>query len=215
LSYLQRRELLTDLDLAYEHVQTPPHWADVEATTCSQSPASTARMASSRSAPPRCSGQEPAHGTGLNCRSVEPGEGRRTGWIGALLVGAHDDAGQLVYLGHVGTGFTEAALRRLHGQLAELERATSPFAVPVPREHARGGHWVEPLLVGDVEYREFTAGERRLRHSAWNGLRVDIRAPAHRTAAAVAAYRSYLGAFTGNVGYQNLRSRDVVAAGVG
>jgi bifunctional non-homologous end joining protein LigD len=30
LSYLQRRELLTDLDLAYEHVQTPPHWADVD-----------------------------------------------------------------------------------------------------------------------------------------------------------------------------------------
>jgi bifunctional non-homologous end joining protein LigD len=93
--------------------------------------------------------------------------------IGALLVGAHDDAGQLVYLGHVGTGFTEAALRRLHGQLAKLERSTSPFAVPVPREHARGAHWVEPRLVGDVEYREFTAGEHRLRHPAWKGFRAD------------------------------------------
>jgi bifunctional non-homologous end joining protein LigD len=93
--------------------------------------------------------------------------------IGALLVGAHDDAGQLVYLGHVGTGFTEAALRRLQGQLAGLERPVSPFAVPVPRQHTRGAHWVEPLLVGDVEYREITAGERRLRHPAWKGLRAD------------------------------------------
>jgi bifunctional non-homologous end joining protein LigD len=31
----------------------------------------------------------------------------------------------------------------------------------------------EPLLVGDVEYREFTAGERRPRHPAWKGLRAD------------------------------------------
>jgi bifunctional non-homologous end joining protein LigD len=59
------------------------------------------------------------------------------------------------------------------GDLAGLERPVSPFAVPVPREHARGAHWVEPLLVGDVEYREFTAGERRLRHPAWKGLRAD------------------------------------------
>src|SRR3979411_1166021 len=75
-------------------------------------------------------------------RPSTPGVGRRTGMIGALLVGAREDSGQLVYLCHVGTGFTEAALRRLQGQLAGLERLVSAVRVPVPREHACGAHWV-------------------------------------------------------------------------
>jgi bifunctional non-homologous end joining protein LigD len=85
-----------------------------------------------------------------------PGEGRRTGAIGALLVGAHDDTGQPVNFGHVGTGFTKAALRRLRGQLAVLERPTSPFAVPVRREHARSAH-----LGGAFAGRRVTASSLR------------------------------------------------------
>src|SRR5690606_40943512 len=55
------------------------------------------------------------------------GEGRRAQTIGALLLGAYDDSGALRYLGHVGTGFTEAALRALLDQLRAREQATSPF----------------------------------------------------------------------------------------
>ncbi|QNG55457.1 DNA ligase [Pseudonocardia petroleophila] len=101
------------------------------------------------------------------------GEGRRAGGVGALLLAAHDGAGRLRFLGHVGTGFTDAVLRDLHARLAPLHRDTSPFdADEVPREYARPAHWVDPVLVGEVEYRTLTH-DHRLRHAVWRGLRPD------------------------------------------
>lgn len=102
------------------------------------------------------------------------GEGRRTGTLGALLLGAHrtDEPGALAYVGHVGTGFTESALADLLTRLRPLARPSSPFATPVPRDRARHAHWVEPVLVGEVEHRQWTA-ENRLRHPSWRGLRPD------------------------------------------
>ena len=72
------------------------------------------------------------------------GEGRRRNTLGALLLGARDRDGRLRYLGNVGTGFTEQMLRDLLARLAPLARDASPFADPVPREHARGVRWVSP-----------------------------------------------------------------------
>ena len=100
------------------------------------------------------------------------GEGRRSGTLGALLLGARDPAGRLRYLGNVGTGFTDSMLRALAAQLEPLRRAGSPFDDEVPREHARGAHWVSPRLVGEVVYRTLTS-DQRLRHAAWRGLRPD------------------------------------------
>lgn len=100
------------------------------------------------------------------------GEGKRAGTLGALLLGARDAGGALRYLGNVGTGFTEQALRHLLARLEPLRRPDSPFADPVPREHARGVTWARPELVGEVEYRTLTA-DGRLRHAAWRGLRPD------------------------------------------
>ena len=101
-----------------------------------------------------------------------PGAGRRAGGIGSLLVGVHDDIGRFVFAGHVGTGFTAAALAGL-GQLV-TPRATSPFVDVLPREVTRDAHWVEPLLVGEVAYTEWTR-DGRLRHPSWRGLRDDVR----------------------------------------
>jgi bifunctional non-homologous end joining protein LigD len=100
------------------------------------------------------------------------GEGRRSGSLGALLLGAHDENNQLRYLGHVGTGFSDAMLRDLLAKLETIPTATSPFDEPVPREHERKAHWVRPLLVGEVVYRTFTS-DGRLRHAAWRGMRPD------------------------------------------
>ncbi len=102
-----------------------------------------------------------------------PGQGNREGAVGGLLLGAHDRDGNLVYIGDVGTGFTRQALADLQKKLAPRERKTSPFAGDVPRDRARGAHWVTPDLVGEVVYRQFTPREHRLRHTAWRGWRPD------------------------------------------
>jgi bifunctional non-homologous end joining protein LigD len=101
-----------------------------------------------------------------------PGEGRRAGTIGSLLLGVYDEAGALVYVGQVGTGFTGRMLSDLSGMLAQRRTDTSPFADPVPRSHSRDAHWVRPDLVGEVVYRTLTP-DGRLRHPSWRGLRPD------------------------------------------
>jgi DNA ligase D-like protein (predicted ligase) len=100
-----------------------------------------------------------------------PGQGRREGTIGSLLVGVPDDEGRLVYVGHVGTGFTDQALRDLQRQL--VPRASAPFDGALPREVTRDAHWVEPDLVGEVAYAVWTADDR-LRHPSWRGVRDDL-----------------------------------------
>jgi bifunctional non-homologous end joining protein LigD len=100
------------------------------------------------------------------------GEGRRSQTIGALLLGAYDRSGSLRYLGHVGTGFTESALRALLDELRPREQPASPFDEEVPRDEARKARWVRPELVGEVVYRVLTR-DGRLRHTAWRGLRSD------------------------------------------
>ena len=98
-----------------------------------------------------------------------PGEGGRSGRIGALAVGYHED-GALRYAGKVGTGFTQSELDRLAGILAPLARPTSPFAGPGP---ARTARYVEPALVCDVEFVEWT-NARTLRAPSYKGLRDDV-----------------------------------------
>ncbi len=97
-------------------------------------------------------------------------QGSRSGF-GALLLGYYDPDGVLVYAGKVGTGFNEKLLHSLHESMVKLERGSSPFgrgALPRPR----GVHWVEPKLVGEVGFSEWTtAGE--LRHPRFQGLRDD------------------------------------------
>jgi bifunctional non-homologous end joining protein LigD len=101
-----------------------------------------------------------------------PGQASLSGSLGALLLGAHDPAtGDLVYLGDVGTGFTDQARRELKATLIPMERPGPPFP-DVPRERAKDAHWVEPRLVGEVMYRNLTP-DGRLRHTSWRGLRPD------------------------------------------
>jgi bifunctional non-homologous end joining protein LigD len=100
-----------------------------------------------------------------------PGHGRRADVIGSLLVGVYDGH-RLRYAGHVGTGFTQGMLADLMRQLRPLRRDTSPFDTAVPADHARTVHWVEPRLVGEVAFTEWTE-EMVLRHPSWRGLRID------------------------------------------
>jgi bifunctional non-homologous end joining protein LigD len=96
--------------------------------------------------------------------------GTRSG-LGALLVGVYEQ-GRLLYSGRVGTGFTAESLLALRRRLDPLERRTPPFANPPTGAEARGCHWVEPRLVGEVAFAEWTR-DGNLRQPSFQGLRED------------------------------------------
>jgi bifunctional non-homologous end joining protein LigD len=98
---------------------------------------------------------------------TEP-QGSRTG-LGALLLGIHDERGRLRYAGNVGTGFDTKTLGALRKQLTKLETAQTPF-VDKPREAK--GTWVEPTLVAEVSFSEWTR-DGKVRHAVFHGLRSD------------------------------------------
>ena len=93
-------------------------------------------------------------------------------FFGALLLGVHDDAGRLQYIGHSGAGFTDAELGRVWRRLRALSTKISPFA-KTPKTNAPP-HWVEPKLVAEVKFTEWTA-DGKLRHPTYIGLRDDIK----------------------------------------
>lgn len=88
----------------------------------------------------------------------------------SLLLGTWE-GGKLLYRGRVGTGFSHELLEELDRKLAKLARKTNPFQA-VPRERARGVHWVEPQLVAEIAYTEMTEDDV-LRHPSFIGLRDD------------------------------------------
>ena len=102
----------------------------------------------------------------------KPGKGNREGLIGSVLVGVYDDSGDLIYCGHVGTGFTDKTLRMLTAKLKPLRRPDSPFDGPVPPEYARPAVWVEPRLVIEVSFERWTRAGR-MRAPSYRGLRDD------------------------------------------
>lgn len=100
------------------------------------------------------------------------GKGGRTNDFGALLLGIPDGEGRLVYAGKVGTGFSDAVRKDLLARLAPLEMSASPFSEPLGPYESAGAHYVQPQLVGEVRYGEWTP-DGRLRHPTWRGLRAD------------------------------------------
>ena len=106
----------------------------------------------------------------------KPGKGNRAGLIGSLLIGYYEAAAggsrQLLYCGHVGTGFSDETLRALTRRLEPLRRRDSPFDSPVPPEYARPAVWVEPRLVIEVTFDRWTRAGRMIA-PAYQGLRED------------------------------------------
>ncbi|WLI90910.1 DNA ligase D [Massilia sp. R2A-15] len=96
-------------------------------------------------------------------------QGSRTG-IGALLLGTYDKDGVLQYAGNVGSGFNEATLRDLKEKLGKLDTDVSPF--PPKAVAGRKHHWVEPKLIAEVSFAEWTSSGS-VRHAVFQGLRDD------------------------------------------
>ena len=101
---------------------------------------------------------------------TEPSGGRK--YFGALILGVHRK-GKFVYIGHTGTGFTDATLKDVYRRLQPLKTTKSPFdtkvAVNAPVT------WVKPKLVCNLKYSEITQDGHR-RHPVFLGLRIDITA---------------------------------------
>ena len=97
-------------------------------------------------------------------------QGSRSGF-GALLLAVNDDSG-LRYAGRVGTGFDQASLEAIYTQLKARARKTSPLHKPLTSAQARGVQWVEPTLVGEVKFAQWTR-DGLVRHATFMGLRSD------------------------------------------
>jgi bifunctional non-homologous end joining protein LigD len=94
---------------------------------------------------------------------------RRRGFK-SLLLGARQDE-KLTYVGRVGTGFDDKDLEELSARFKSLARKDSPFA-EVPRDVRRRAQWVEPKLIAEISFAEFTS-DGILRHPSYLGLRED------------------------------------------
>jgi bifunctional non-homologous end joining protein LigD len=103
--------------------------------------------------------------------------------FGALLIGVYEEK-KLHFCTRVGTGFDHKTLAALKAQMDKLRVDKCPFEnLPVPRNSRWGGGvtaadmkectWVEPKLVCEVEFTEWT-GDSSLRHPAFIGLRMDV-----------------------------------------
>jgi bifunctional non-homologous end joining protein LigD len=93
-------------------------------------------------------------------------------FFGALVMAVREnDAWR--YIGHVGTGFSHKMLEELHGKLAKLKAARSPFPARVKDEGMTT--WVKPSLVAEVKFAEWTS-KGELRQPVYLGLRSDKRA---------------------------------------
>ncbi len=178
LPYTERRERLEQLELGGPAWRVPSVHRDagkrlLEATASQGLEGVVAKRLDSHYEPGRRTGAwlkiKHVHRQELVIGGWIPGEGRRARRIGALLMGYHRD-GTFVYAGRVGTGFTEKTLNELLGKLEPLRRDTSPFgsAPKLPREAV----FVEPSLVAEIEFREWT-NEGVLRAPSFKGLRED------------------------------------------
>ena len=179
LRYDERRAALAELELQGPTWQAPAHHvgdgaALLEATRAQQLEGVIAKRLEAPYVPGR---RTTAWVKVKNIGSTDvvvggwlPGEGGRSGRLGALVIGIPDEEGVLRYAGRVGTGFTETELGRLGRLLEPLATDASPFTGRQPPKLTRH---VRPELVARVDFTERTnAGT--LRQPSYKGLRDDV-----------------------------------------
>ena len=95
--------------------------------------------------------------------------------FGALLLGVYDKDGKAVYVGKVGTGFTEEMLGILTDKFEKLKTDVAPFQPEVGDRVT----WLKPELVCEVAYQVVT-DDTKLRMARFHHLRED-KSPAECT----------------------------------
>lgn len=102
-----------------------------------------------------------------------PGEGRREGTVGAIVLALPDGDGGYRHVGQVGTGFTDHMLDHLYALFTAEEVDDSPLRGKLDAAAERTVHWVRPVRVAEVTYTGWTRDDR-LRAAVWRGLRPDV-----------------------------------------
>jgi bifunctional non-homologous end joining protein LigD len=177
LPYSTRRARLDELDLAGPHWMVPPVFADGAATAAAARENRLEGVVAKRLNTPYLPGTRSPDW--IKVKFDQTGDYVIGGWrpgarkLGGLLVGVPGPDGRLLFRGRVGGGIGAAAEAELLSVLAPLATPSSPFADgAVPREDARGAHWVSPELVVEVRYGNRTP-DRRLRFPRFLRLRPD------------------------------------------
>lgn len=177
LPYAARRENLERLDLAGPHWMVPPTFLDGPATEAAARENRLEGVVAKRLNTPYLPGVRSPDW--IKVKFDQTGDYVIGGWragarkLGGLLVGVPGPDGRLRFRGRVGGGIGAAAEAELLSVLAPLATPTSPFAADaVPREDARGAHWVSPELVVEVRYGNRTP-DGRLRFPRFLRLRPD------------------------------------------
>ena len=181
LTYQERRRLLEALQLAGDAFATPPSFTDVrgEDLLAVSAERGLEGVVAKRVDAPYTPGQRSSQWIKVkNVRTQEvviggwtDGRGELSGTLGALLLGVPDGDG-LAFVGKVGTGFSDQARGELLTDLRGLASDDSPFTTSLSRPEAALAHFVRPVLVGEVQYAEWTH-DGHLRHPSWRGLRAD------------------------------------------
>lgn len=93
--------------------------------------------------------------------------------FGSLILGVYE-GNKLVYAGRVGTGFSMKQRVDLRRELDKHARATSPLFTVPNDPGLRDAHWIEPKLVAEVNFIEWTT-DGSIRHPSFQGLRDDVK----------------------------------------
>jgi bifunctional non-homologous end joining protein LigD len=93
-------------------------------------------------------------------------------YLGSLLMGYYDNKRNLIYCGHVGTGFDSNSIKIVYDRLKELQQDHSPFASPIKDRSGFRVHWTSPRMVVEVKYSTWT-DDGLLRHPSFIGIRED------------------------------------------
>jgi bifunctional non-homologous end joining protein LigD len=177
LPYAERRARLEELDLSGPHWMVPPVFLDGPATAAAARENKLEGVVAKRLDTPYIPGLRSPDW--IKVKFDRTGDYVIGGWrpgarrLGGLLVGVPGPDGLLLFRGRVGGGISGASEQELLSVLRPLDIKTSPFASgAVPREDARGAHWVRPDLVVEVRYGNRTP-DRRLRFPRFLRLRPD------------------------------------------
>jgi bifunctional non-homologous end joining protein LigD len=178
--YAERRSTLERLDLFGPNWTVPPSFDDGPATILAAEQNGLEGVVAKRLSAPYRPGSRSQDWIKVRIGNRqefvvggwEAGEGGRSGGIGSLLLGYYDSAGALRYAGQVGTGFTARKLLELGDRLDLLRRPDNPFADMPADVRGRQLTFVDPELVIEVEFAEWTP-EGRLRFASFRGERDD------------------------------------------